>query len=102
MSGPFGGDLTQGLPLPRRIKAKGKELPRCLMSRPGALHWDIWITAQREQLFPTLKAIAITPVSAAFRRDQEVEAVAKGHLSRIANDAASGTLCAAAWTGTAT
>ena len=74
------------------INAKIKEVPRGILSRPSALHRDVRITARREQLLPALKSIAGMPEPAAFRRDQEVKAVAQGYPARMADHAEPGAL----------
>ena len=90
LSEPLGGDLAQCLSSPGGINAKGKQLPRHLLSRPGALDWDLWIKTERDQIFPTVESIAVAPVSAARGRNEKMEAAAKGHLARIANEDAPG------------
>lgn len=71
------------------IDTRSKQPPRCLVSGSGAFRWYLRITAQCEHSPAALKSIAVPPVTAAFRRNQEVKATAIGHLPRIV-DAASG------------
>ena len=63
------------LSLAGRIEARFKELPRGVTSSLGGLERDVPIAAERDQLLPAFKLIAVMPVSAAFRHDQKVEAL---------------------------
>lgn len=56
LSEALGGHLAQCLSSPGGINAKGKQLPRHLLSCPGALDWDLWIEAERDQVFPTVES----------------------------------------------
>ena len=99
-SDPNGRDLAER-PFPiRRVDAKGKQLAGCLMACPGVFYWHFWVAAQGEEIVPAVESVAAMPGAAARRRDEEVEAAAKGHLSWMAKEDASGAPEGAAWTGT--
>jgi hypothetical protein len=63
----FGGNLSQCCSSIGGIDAKRKQLPRCLVSRLGALERDLWIAAQGEQILSAFEPEAVTPVSATLR-----------------------------------
>jgi len=86
----FAGHLSQLLSPFRRIDAKIKKLSRGVTSRLGVLYRDVRIAAEGEHLLPPLKPIAVLLESATVRRYEDVEALAKGHPTRIANDALPG------------
>ena len=89
-SDPFAGHVAQLLSPFGRIDPKLEKLPRSVTSRFGVRYRDIRIAVEGEQLLPPLKPIAVLPEPAAFRRHEEVEALAEGHPTRVANDALSG------------
>ena len=70
-----------------------------MKARVGALDWDLGIEPERDQFLLTVESIAVMSGAAARRRDEEVEAAAKGHLSWMAKEDASATPQGAAWTG---
>jgi len=51
------------------------------MARPGALYRHIWVAAKGEEVVPAIESIAVAPVTAASRGNEEVDPAAKGHLS---------------------
>lgn len=84
-------DLAQGFSPISWVNTRGKQPPCCLVSGSGAFRWYLRITAQCEHSLAALESIAVPPVAAAFRRNQQVKAATKGDLPRIANDTASDT-----------
>ena len=59
LSDPLGDDLSQSLPLIRRIEASGKQLAGCLMPRSGALDGDPRIATEGDQFRPALKPVLL-------------------------------------------
>lgn len=70
-----------------------------MMSGSGALDWDLWMEAERDQILPTVESIAVAPVSASGGRNEKMEAAAKGHSARIANEDAAGMSAVDEWVG---
>ena len=98
-SDPNGRDLAERLFPIRGVDAKGKQLPGCLMACPGVLYWYFRVAAKGEEIVPAVESIAVMAGAAARRRDEEVEAAAKGHFSWMAKEDASAAPQGAAWTG---
>jgi hypothetical protein len=94
----LGEDLSQSLPLIRRIDTNAKHLAHCLMSRPGALNRDLRIATEGDQFLSALKPIAVLPIAPAFGRGEEAEVVTEGYTSGIAHHLASHPR-AGAWRG---
>lgn len=57
----YGRQAIQGRP-PQRLQ--GVRTLALLLSCPGALDWNLWIEAERDQIFSAVESIAVARVSA--------------------------------------